>query len=196
MPGKHWTQSESAHLRELVGEAKSTSEMTIGTRTAHAIRNRAVRLNLIGDGVSRKPWTEEQKLLLQKMTGSGMKARRIAETGALPFSANAIQKQMQRMGLANLQASERQKKVKKFKGATLEKFHQFLHANRYSATPEQMAILWNEENEEKTTVLRVRYHLVELKINLPRKYVWHMAYSRLKRQRNKEARKVQLNDVA
>jgi hypothetical protein len=173
--------SELQMLIEGVRSARSPREISVPGRSESALRSMARKLKLVGDGVPRARWSAHEKLLLMKLIGSGMKATAIAREGVLPgFNRNAIQKQMQRMGLGHPRRSGPQKNALRFSGKTLERFHTFLNANARCCTPMQIVQIWNEEHEPKVSHARVLYHLEVLGLTLARRVVIKMAYSREK----------------
>jgi hypothetical protein len=176
-----WRVSELHVLTEGIRGALSPREICVPGRSESALRSMARKLKLVGDGVPRTPWTEHEKQLLTKLVTSGMKATAITRDGLLPgFNRNAIQKQMQRMGLGHPRRSRPQKNALRFKGRTLERFHAFLNANARCCTPMQIVQIWNEEHEPKVSHARVLYHLETLGLRLARRVVIKMAYSREK----------------
>ena len=56
MPGASWEPWQIDKLKRMLSKGLSAREMRIGSRTAAAIQNKAARLNLVGDGIARKPW--------------------------------------------------------------------------------------------------------------------------------------------
>ena len=56
MPGITWNTSEIARLVVLLRDGHPIASVGIGNRSTAAVRNKAARLSLIGDGISRKRW--------------------------------------------------------------------------------------------------------------------------------------------
>jgi hypothetical protein len=163
MPGKSWKVSELRVLTDAVRGAKSPSEISIPGRSAGAVRAMASRLHLIGDGISRKRWPDSDVQLLRQLVADGLTAKRIAETNALPgYGRNAIQKQMQRLGLGRPERSLPQKKARRLAGESIEAFIAFLSANAAAKTPAQLTFLWNQQHEPRVSHQRVLYHLGRL----------------------------------
>lgn len=163
MPGKSWKVSELRVLTDAVRGAKSPSEISIPGRSAGAVRAMASRLHLIGDGISRKRWPESDVQLLRQLVADGLTAKRIAETNALPgYGRNAIQKQMQRLGLGRPERSLPQKKARRLAGESIDAFIAFLSANAATKTPAQLTFLWNQQHEPRVSHQRVLYHLGRL----------------------------------
>ncbi|HEX8916804.1 MAG TPA: hypothetical protein VF796_30920 [Humisphaera sp.] len=163
MPGKSWRVSELRHLTDAVRAARSPSEIAIPGRTPGAVRAMASRLNLIGDGISRKRWPDADVARLRRLVGAGWTAKRIAEAAALPgYGRNAIQKQMQRLSLGRPERSLPQKRASRLAGPLADRFMAFLAAHAAARTPTELSALWNAENRVPVTPQRVLYHLGRL----------------------------------
>jgi len=185
MPGKPWRVSEVRVLTDGIRRALAPGEVTIPGRSAIAVRRMAARLGLIGDGVPRQRWSAQQREKLAELVNGGWTATRIAEASLLPHNRNAVQKQMQRMGLGSAGRSSPQKAATRLHGLGLDRFHAFIQANARICTPAQIADLWNQQHGGANVSHRkVVYHLGQLGLRLPRRVVVRMAYSVEKRARS------------
>lgn len=185
MPGPEWSQRDVRLLTIYLEQGFTPDKIQIGSRSVAAIRGKAARLKLIGDGVSRRPWSVENEQKLKTLMKSGWSVKRIAETGGvLPgYSRYAIAKKAGRLGLANEILSARAKRVVRFTPEQLRQFHQFLRERGSLYTPEQIALVWNKLYHPTVSRRRVIYHLVKLKIKPPWKEVILMPYSKAKQRR-------------
>lgn len=196
MPGPAWTKKENRLLRKQVREGKLIEEINIEGRSLHAIRRKAARLRLIGNGIKRKPWTEEEKALLKRLVKSGKTSFEIARNyhevdELLPlakYSGNAIQKQMQRMGLGDKKRARRAKAAVRFNQEEKIAFLLYLRIHYSFMTPEELAEIWNKQCTTKVTKRRVIYYLVIMKCKLPQKVIISMPYSLEKRRRRAKAK--------
>ena len=179
---KPWTDEEVALLRSQINAALAPSKISIPGRTTAAVHNKARRLGWIGDNVSRNPWTQEEKDLLRNLHAEGMSANDIAAAEeVLPGrSRSGIQKQIGRLGLADPERSARIKAVERFDHETLARFHAFLRRYAREATPEQLALAWNDQMTPAVSTGRVIYHLVQLRIKPSQHEVRQMHYSKAK----------------
>jgi len=160
MPGKSWKVSELRLLTEAVRAARSPSEIAIPGRTPGAVRAMASRLNLIGDGISRKRWPDGDVDRLRRLVAAGWTAKRLAEAAALPgYGRNAIQKQMQRLSLGRPERSLPQKRASRLAGALADRFTAFLAAHAGRHAPGEVAEMWNARHSPPVTPQRVLYHL-------------------------------------
>ena len=187
MPGKPWRVSEVRVLTDGIRRALAPGEVTIPGRSTIAVRRMAARLGLIGDGVPRQRWTEAQRAQLAELVAAGYTATRIAAASLLPHNRNAVQKQMQRMGLGSAGRSSPQKSAMRLHGPGLDQFHAFIQSHARGCTPAQIADLWNQaqgQNGAHVSHRKVVYHLGQLGLRLPRRVVVRMAYSVEKRTRS------------
>jgi hypothetical protein len=197
MPGKHWTQSEIESLTEQIQRGVLIEDVSIENKTGDAIRNQATRLGLIGDGIKRTPWTDDEKQILRTYVKDGWTAKSITEAyelGVLNIlpgrSRVSIQKQMQRMGLGNKKRSRVLQSARRFSQEEKTKFRRFLMRNYYNRTPEELAKIWNKENPDcKIKRSRVVRHLEVLKIKLPWSEIIKMPYSKAKREKSAAKRR-------
>ncbi len=185
MPGKTWDENEIERLRELLAQGLSASEMQIGSRTPAAIQNKAARLNFVGDGISRKPWSRDDRGLLRRLVREGQTAAQIASAPnlLLGYSRNSIQKKLGRMSLADRVRSRRARGVIRLTTQQLERFHTFLLAHAARCTPEQIALLWSQDNLPPVSRRRVVYHLQKLEVKRSWAEVMQMPYSKAKQRR-------------
>ncbi len=188
MAGQIWTPWEIETLKKLLGQGHALRDITIGSRNSHAIRNKAARLNLIGDGVPRCKWSSQCETTLRNLMEQGWSVRRIAAAeGVLPgYSRNAIQKKASRLKLTNPKLATRIKQAQRFSKTQRSLFRAFLWVRAQNCTPEQMALLWNETHEPQVTQKRVVYHLERLKLKRPWKVVIQMPYSKAKQRRRSD----------
>ena len=188
MPGKLWMTWQVETLKKLLARGFSAREMRIGARTAAAIQNKASRLNLVGDGIPRPKWPAELEQTLRSLRAQGWTAQKIAQATDLlaGYSRNAIVKKSSRLGLVDKVRSERAKRAVRLSPEQLWQFYLFLRAHAATCTPEQIALLWNKENEPRVSRRRVVYHLVKLKIKRPWNEVIKMPFSKAKQRRLSE----------
>lgn len=169
MPGKPWRVSEVRVLTDGIRRAMAPGELTIEGRSAIAVRRMAARLRLIGDGVPRRRWTVQQRERLAELVSSGWTATRISEAALLPHNRNAVQKQMQRMGLGSAGRSSPQKVATRLHGLGLERFHAFIQAKARTCTPVQIAEFWNQQHGgARVSQRKVVYHLGQLGLRMTR----------------------------
>ena len=200
MPGLHWTAEELNFLKQEIRAGKFVEDIAIEGRSLISVSNQAKRLGLTGDGVVRKPWSDEEKRLLWDLVSNDWTASDIVKGAGdisefqslAKYNRNAIQKQIQRMELADKKRSRIAKAVIQFTQAEKIEFRAFLKENYSLMTPEQMAKLWNKTHSTKVTRGRAIRHLELLKCKLPWKLIMSMPYSQNKRKRrakNKARRK-------
>jgi len=185
MPGPAWEAWETQRLGEMLSTGLSASEMQIGNRTAAAIQNKASRHGLVGDGIARRPWTQDDEQVLRRLVRHGWTAAAIIRDGSVleGYTRNAIQKKIGRLSLANRERSRRAKQAVRLPLSQLERFHTFLWAHAARCTPEQIALLWNQEHTPAVGRRRVVYHLEKLGIKRPWADVMKMPFSKAKQRR-------------
>jgi hypothetical protein len=204
MPGLHWTDDEVLSLEAQLKAGSFLEDVKIPGKTDAAIRSKATRLGLTGDGIPREIWTEEDKNALKDYVAAGWSATDIVEAVSLGVpvfpsrkkrNRNSIQKQIQRMGIANKRLSRIQKSVRQFTQEEKQEFRAFLRENYLSMTPEEMAkewILkhpdWKQTGAVSRMTKRIRAHLTLLGLKLPREVIIRMPYSR-KKFRNRRKKK-------
>ena len=196
MPGFRWNAEDIEFLKKEISAGKFIEDISINGRTTNSIRNQATRLRLIGDGVKRKPWTKMEKALLKSYVQSGWTASEISKATTsisdlrplARFNRNAIQKQMQRMGLGDKKMSRKLKRVVHFTHEEKIEFRTFLRERYLTMTPEQMAKMWNKSHTTKVGRGRVVSHLVIMQCKLPWKTIIKMPYSRKKRKRRAKSK--------
>jgi len=177
MPGKPWRVSEVRVLTDGIRRALAPGEVPIPGRSAIAVRRMAARLGLIGDGVPRQRWTAEQREKLAELVAAGWTATRIAAASLLPHNRNAVQKQMQRMGLGSAGRSSPQKAAVRLHGTGLDQFHAFVRLHARTCTPAQIADLWNNAHGQRGATVshrKVVYHLGQLGLRVPRRTMARM----------------------
>ena len=166
MPGMPWRVSEVRVLTDAIRRAMAPAEIALPGRSPIAVRRMAARLRLIGDGVPRKRWTDAQRARLADLVAAGHTATRIAAAGLLPHNRNAVQKQMQRMGLGSADRSAPQKAATRLQGPALDRFHAFLRARAGATTPAQLARRWNDlaaaEGLARVSQRKVVYHMGQI----------------------------------
>ena len=151
MPGRAWSHQEISLLKFFLEQGVFVRSIRIGPRSSTAIRNRAARLNLIGDGVSRRQWPSEDEQTLYSLFENGWSVRAIAEAeNLLPgYSRNAVAKKAGRLNLVDKERSRRAKQAVRFTPTQRRKFCEFLRERSQRCTPEQIAIVWNRRYEPK-----------------------------------------------
>ena len=70
MPGPEWSQRDVRLLTIYLEQGFTPDKIQIGSRSVAAIRGKAARLKLIGDGVSRRPWSVENEQKLKQLASS------------------------------------------------------------------------------------------------------------------------------
>ncbi len=185
MPGRPWQQSEVDQLKRLLADGLSASQFKLDSRSPPAIRGKAARLGLIGDGISRSRWLAEDEDTLRKLIARGWSVKRIAQTKSVlaGYSRNAIAKKAGRLNLVDQTRSLRAKQAVRLRGAQIWKLQSFLWLHAATYTPEQIALVWNEQEEPKVSRSRVIYHLTKLGIKRPWKDVIRMPFSKAKQRR-------------
>jgi hypothetical protein len=114
-----------------------------------------------GGDYPRDKWSTCEVDILRQMKEEGMSARKIAMTGRLPHSLNAIQKKLGRMGLVT------HSKIIKFNGRQRDEFRHFLRENWEGKTPQELADLWNSNvRRPRTNKRRVVSYLSRLGIKI------------------------------
>lgn len=182
MPGNTWEDWEIARLRALLAQGFSASEMVIGDRTPAAIQNKASRLQFVGDGIPRRPWSRGDEQQLRRLVREGMTAASMAtELRVLAgYSRNAIQKKIGRMQLADSRRSLRARHAVRLTISQLERFQVFLLAHAARCTPEQIALMWSRDQVPPVSRRRVVYHLQKLGIKRSWAEVMRMPFSKAK----------------
>jgi hypothetical protein len=110
----------------------------------------------------RRPWTDAEIQRLCELYAQGHTARTIAQANLLPFTRDAVQKQLCRLGLAAKVA------MVKFTPSQREKLKTFLREHWLGKTPEELTQLWNQQHpwlaiNKKRTVS----YLTRMKIKIP-----------------------------
>lgn len=200
MPGKTWEPGEELALREAVnGDALSAREIAerrieqLADRSVNAIQQKGTRLKLFGDGLSRPPWSDEEKETLRRLIAAKVSPAAIVRRNLLPGrNRNAIRKQISRMKLADPVRSKRVRSGLKLDGSVRRQLEIFLRAEYRNHPPEQLTLIWNERSGVKLDVRRIRRELVSLGIKLPRSAILAMPYSVAKRKgRSRDQEKAQ-----
>ena len=193
MAGRVWTTNEITQLEHALAAGERIDSIELPGRSLHAIRNKASRMGLIGDGVSRKPWSTEDEKLLTDLIRKAHSIREIHRQSLLPYSLNGLRKKAGRLGLVDQQRSERVRNACRFTADGMWYFRRFLQEHAANCTPEQIAQLWNEQFGLKVSRRRVIYHLTRLGLKQPWSAVIRMPYSAAKRQiRSPKAVKAQV----
>lgn len=182
-----WRISEQATLiSEVRHRARSASEICIPGRSAEAVRRKAARLRLVGDGIARRPWSQAERDTLRRLRAEQWTVAQMCAGPLAAYTPTAVRKQIRRLGLADPRFVAAQRSACRLAGGVLEAFHGFLAANARTCTPEQIALAWNEDHHPAVTHARVLYHLESLGLRPPRRYVLRMAFSKDKRTRSQE----------
>jgi hypothetical protein len=187
MPGITWNTSEIARLVVLLRDGHPIAAVGIGNRSTAAVRNKAARLSLIGDGISRKRWSHKDEERLKSLVKKGWSVKKIAESSQYlaGFSRNAIAKKAGRLGLADKSRSIRAQQAVRFTESQKREFHRFLRDKTEHCTPELLAILWNKKYSPEVSRRRVIYHQTRLNIKRPWAEVIQMRFSKNKRDRHR-----------
>jgi len=150
---KRWTKEEIELLKK---------NKFVKGRSKNSISNKMIELGLSKKREYRPAWSKKNLDLLKSLHEEGKSALDISRMKVFPYSTNAIQKKLCRLGLA--------KKIKtfiKFPEAIKLKFRKFLTDNWKGKTPEDLMILWNKENAlYQTNKKRVVFYLTKLKIKI------------------------------
>lgn len=151
--GRNWSQAEYEQLRKTG---------SVPGRSSRAIARAKIRLKLRDKQAFRRPWSAAEIQRLCELYAQGHTARTIARAGLLPFTKDAVQKQLCRLGLANKIAMVR------FTPAQREKLKAFLLKHWHGKTPEELTQLWNQQYpwlaiDKKRTVS----YLSRMKIKIP-----------------------------
>ncbi len=187
MPGPSWTNAEIARLQLLLQQGYTPETIQIENRSKSAIRNKAARMNLIGDGIPRKQWSAKEEKTLCDLMARGWSVRKIAAAPKhLPgHSVYSLSKKAGRLGIVDQERSRRSKQAVRFADEQKRQFHRYLIERSERSTPELIAILWNKDYEPIVSRRRVIYHQTRLNIKRPWKDVIRMRFSVTKRQRNR-----------
>lgn len=170
MSGYHWTAKEHELLQQQLREGRLPDELLIPGRTKHSARRKASRLKLIGDGLSRKPWSDIEKEELEGYLEAGwttkdfVRARELGIPVLMNRTRNAIQKQIQRMNLGNARRSRIGKRAYRFSDFERELLDTFLLEHHKNRSPEQLMKRWNKLHSPRVNISRVRRSLARLKL--------------------------------
>ena len=159
---KSWTQEEIDSLKKGIIPIN---------RSKFSIQNMRQKLGLVYYKASR--WTTEHKKQLFQLVKQGKNQKEISEI--LPYSQKGIQKQILKM---NLQKTRQYKFTQK----ELDKFKKFLLENWKQKTPNELVILWNQNNK-KVGKNKIVYHLRKLGIKIPKDESLRMNFLRRKEQK-------------
>src|SRR4051794_20454040 len=174
MPAPWRTSEQAILIDEVRRRARAASEVSLPGRSAVAVRRKASRLGLVGDGVPRRPWSEADRATLRRLRAEGWTVARMCAGPLAAFTPTAVFKQIRRLGLADPRCALAQKRARRLSGGVLKAFHAFLVAHARTCTPEQIALVWNEEHEPAVNHARVVYHLERLGLRPPRRLVLRM----------------------
>ena len=194
MPGRAWQQSEVGQLKRRLAVGVAASQIELIGRSPAAIRGKAARLGLIGDGIPRSRWSTEDERTLRKLFARGWSVKRIAETKRVlaNYSRSAIAKKAGRLELVDRVRSLRARQIVRFTKGQLWRFQSFLWLHAANCTPEQISLMWNEKHLPIVSRSRVIYHLSKLGIKRPWKDIIQMPYSKAKqRQVSRKAQTAQ-----
>lgn len=187
MPGKRWNEWEIVRLRDLLAKALAASEMTISTRTAAAIQQKAIRLGWVGDGISRAAWSDQDVNTLRLLSAQRLTVAQMLESGKLnSHSIAAVRTKLSRLGFVDKRRSRASRQAIRMSIGERMSFCEFLCARVARCTPEQMALMWNQQHELKVNHGRVVRYLEMLGIKCPRSEVIQMPFSKAKRARRSQ----------
>lgn len=189
MPGVHWTKAEVEQLHRLLTGRRDVARVIVPGRSVFAIRNKALRLKLIGNGISRRPWQPGEELGLRRLSARGCTPHQIVREGLLHNQRTvcAVAQKVRRCALADPMRSARAYAAaqRRFAPRLRALFHEFLRDNARAYTPEQLALRWNQRYQKfRVSRDKVIYHLGRLGIKQPWSVVIRMPFSRLKRKRH------------
>lgn len=149
---KVWSKEEIENLKR---------DKFHSNRSKSAIKSKMVRLGLVEVKPSRPEWPIEHINLLHDLHNQGKSARGVLKLKILPYSLNAIQKKLCRLGLA------KKLKVVRLPMDVQERFKSFLLSNWAGKTPNDLMVLWNKANAKfPVNNRRVISNLVRLKIKI------------------------------
>lgn len=184
MPGTCWSIRQVELLKFLLAQGLAPSEMEIDSRTPPAIHNKAIRLGLIGDGISRRPWPLADERKLRRLIQRGWTPSRITAARKLPkYTTNAISIKVSRLRLVDPERSRRIRASIRLTPIQQDELQTFLTVHAATRTPEEISLLWNETHYPSVTRGRVIYYLQQLKLKLPWRVVMSMPYSKAKQLR-------------
>ena len=180
MPGERWTQAEIKLLKKQLREGRAVEDVKLESRSVHAIRRQASRLELIEQREGRYRWPQRQIDKLKELAAQGLTVTEIHQFELLGEPARslwAIRKTWGRLGLSDPHRSERMKHRKVWDPGERKKFDAYLRKHSRQMTPEQIGKEWGVA---RSTVARRQ---TELGLKRPRAEVLEMDYSRKKRER-------------
>lgn len=176
-----WSRKEELSLIEQINKYDGDVHLiSIPGRTINGIRNKATRMGLIGDGVTRSQWTADEIEYLQAAIRRNTPRKTMAKK--LGKSIVAVNKKVGRMNLV----SYKRGKFKKLSGAKLDLFHDVIRKLNLTLTPKQIAEYWNKNSDHKVTDKTVRRHRIILGINTNQFFTTDLKNEQAKKRREKE----------
>jgi hypothetical protein len=149
---KVWSKEEIENLK--CGKVRSN-------RSKSAIKSKMIRLGMVETKPSRPEWPDQHISLLRDLHNQGKSAHGVFNLKVLPYTLNAIQKKLCRLGMA------KKLKIVRFPMDIQERFKSFLLSNWAGKTPKDLMLLWNKANAKfSVNNRRVISNLVKLKIKI------------------------------
>tara|TARA_R110000765_G_scaffold341540_2_gene431645 strand:+ start:3891 stop:4436 length:546 start_codon:yes stop_codon:yes gene_type:complete len=173
MKKARWSKEEESYLARYIEVRGGIKNIDIPNRTHISVSMKSRRMGLMGDGVPREGWTDEDMAILNSCCKSGMTATGIYESGKIKRSMTAIQKKMCRIGL-----SKKMETFVRLTEGTLGLLKGFLTNRWKTMTPKEMVDEWNSKFKTKINRRKVIYHLTKLDIKKPQGEILKMSLAR------------------
>ena len=169
-----WTESEILELKNHLNKNGDYNNLKIANKSHHAIRNKAARLGLIGDGVPRPKWEDSETKKLKRLVAKGLKRSVIAKK--LKRTESSVQQKLKRLGMVKKSTCSR--KIPEY---LMETYENLLREYHTTMTPLDISSLWNDSYVFKTNARMVRYHLRKLNIKCSHQHTWNLKNEKKKR---------------
>ena len=169
-----WTEGEILQLKNHLNKNVDYNNVKIGNKSHDAIRNKAARLGLIGDGVPRPKWKASETKKLKRLVAEGLKRSVIAKK--LKRTESSVQQKLKRLGMVKKSTCSR--KIPEY---LMETYENLLREHHTVMTPSDISSLWNDSYAFKTNTKMVRYHLRKLNIKCSHQHTWNLKNEKKKR---------------
>lgn len=169
-----WTEGEILELKNHLNKNGDYNNLKIKNKSYDAIRNKAARLGLIGDGVPRPKWKDSETKELKRLVNKGLKRSVIAKK--LKRTESSVKQKLNRLGLTKKSTCSR--KIPEY---LMETYENLLREHHTTMTPSDISSLWNNSYVFKTNPRMVRYHLRKLNIKCSPQHTWNLKNEKKKR---------------
>ena len=127
MPGFRWTAEELRTLRDQIAQGAPRNNVSLPSRTPHAIRSQLLRRKLVPRRRILRRWSETEILRLTSLAQQRLSAAAMHAAGFFPDrSVDSIAQQMRRLRLGDPVRSRRQRRATRLRGMQLAQFHAYL----------------------------------------------------------------------